>query len=84
MEGNREKVYIYISTYLLILQTKLVKTKAYNGVIHSFQILFDVSKFNSVFKLISQVSCRDLPSNRKKQPAHCHPDYKGKRCEIRE
>ena len=86
MEGNREKVYIYIyiSTYLLILQTKLMKTKAYNGVIHSFQILFDVSKFNSVFKLISQVSCRDLPSNRKKRPAHCHPDYKGKRCEIRE
>ena len=84
MEGNREKVYIYISTYLLILQTKLVKTKAYNGVIHSFQILFDVSKFNSVFKLIPQVSCHDSPSNRKKQPAHCHPDYKGKRCEIRE
>ena len=40
MEGDREKV--YISTYLLIMQTKLV---------------FDVFKFNSVFKLICQVSC---------------------------
>jgi len=86
MEGNTKKVYIL--TYLLILETKLVKTKAHNGVIHSFQILFDVSKFNSVFKLISQVSCQDLPTNKKKQPQpdykQPHPDYKGKRSEIRE
>ena len=67
MEGDREKV--YISTYLLIMQTKLV---------------FDVSKFNSVFKLISQISCQDLPTKKTKQTGHCHPDYKGKRCEIRE
>ena len=82
MEGNRKKV--HIPNYLLILETKLVKTKAHDGVIHSFQILFDVSKFNSVFKLISQVSCQDLPINKKKQTGHCHPDYKGKRCEIGE
>ena len=73
MEGNREKVYIYINLF-----------EAHNGIIHSFRILFDFSKFSSVFKLISQVSCQDLPTNRKKQTGHCHPDYKGKRCEIRE
>ena len=50
-----------------------MKTKARNAAIHSFQILFDVSKFNSVFELISQVSCQDLPTNKKKQP---QPDYK--------
>ena len=61
-----------------------MKTKAHNGVIHSFQILFDVSKFNSVFKLISQACCQDLPTKKKKQTGHCNPDYKGKRCEIRE
>ena len=45
-------------------------------------------KFNSVFKLISQVSCHDLPANKKKQPQPDYkqpqPDYKGKRSEIRE
>ena len=86
MEGNRKKV--YTSTYLLILQTKLVKTKARNGVIHRFQLLCDVSKFNSVFKLISQVSCQGFPTSRKKKPQpdykQSHPVYKGKRCEIRE
>ena len=72
-----------------------MKTKARNGVIHSFQILFNVSKFNSVFKLISQVSCHDLPANKKKQPQPDYKqpqpdykqpqtDYKGKRSEIRE
>ncbi|CAH3177767.1 unnamed protein product [Porites lobata] len=29
-----------------------------------------------------KVSCQDLPTNKKKQSGHCHPDYKGKRCEI--
>ena len=60
---------------------KKTKTKAHDGVIHSFRILFDVSKFNSVFKLISQVSCQDLATNKEKQP---QPDYKGKKSEIRE
>ena len=36
--------------------------------------------FNSLFP--SQVSCQDLPTNKKKQTGHCHPDYKGKRCEL--
>ena len=83
MEGNRKKV--YISTYLLVLllkQTKLMKTKAHNDVIHSLKILFDVCHFNLLFS--SQVSCQDLPTNKKKQTGHCHSDYKGKRCEIRE
>ena len=83
MEGNRKKV--YISTYLLVLllkQIKLMKTKAHNDVIYSFKILFDVCNFNSLFSY--QVSCQDLPTNKKKQTGHCHPDYKGKRCEIRE
>ena len=83
MEGNRKKV--YISTYLLVLllkQIKLMKTKADNEVIQSFKILFDVCNFNSLFSY--QVSCQDLSTNKKKQTGHCHPDYKGKRCEIRE
>ncbi|CAH3177761.1 unnamed protein product [Porites lobata] len=29
-----------------------------------------------------KVSCEDLPTNKKKQTGHCHPDYTGKRCEI--
>ena len=83
MEGNRKKV--YISTYLLVLllkQTKLMITKAHNDAICSFKILFDVCNFNSLFSY--QVSCQDLPTNKKKQTGHCHPDYTGKRCEIRE
>ena len=83
MEGNRKKV--YISTYLLVLllkQIKLMKTKAHDDVIHSFKILFDVCNFNSLF--CYQVSCQDLPTKKKKQTGYCHPDYKGKRCEIRE
>ena len=55
-----------------------MKTKAHNGVIHSFQILFDVSKFNSVFKLISQASCQDLPTKKKKQTGHCNRTTKEK------
>ena len=83
MEGNRNKV--YISTYLLVLllkQTKLMITKAHNDAICSFKILFDVCNFNSLFSY--QVSCQDLPTNKKKQTGHCHPDYKGRRCAIRE
>ena len=83
MEGNRKKV--YISTYLLVLllkQIKLMKTKAHNDAIHGLMILFDVCILNSLFP--SQVSCQDLPTKKKKQTGHCHPDYKGKRCEIRE
>ena len=41
---------VYISKYLLVLllrQTKLMKTKAQNDLIHSFKILFDVCNFNS-------------------------------------
>ena len=82
MEGNRKRV--YISTYLLVLllkQTKLMKTKAHNDVIHSLMILFDVCNFNSLFS--NQVSCQDLPTKKKQQTGHCHLDYKGKRCEIR-
>ena len=59
-----------------------MKTKAHNDVIYSFKILFDVCNFNSLFSY--QVSCQDLPTNKKKQTGHCHPDYKGKRREIRE
>ena len=64
------------------MQTKVVITKAHNDVIYSCYLLFDVSHFNSLFS--SQVSYQHLPTNKKKQTVHCHPDYKGERCEIRE
>ena len=59
-----------------------MKTKAHNDAICSFKILFDVCNFNALFSY--QVSCQDLPTNKKKQTGHCHSDYNGKRCEIRE
>ena len=59
-----------------------MKTKAHNDVIHNLKILFDVCHFNLLFSC--QVSCQDLPTNKKKQTDHCHSDYNGKRSEIRE
>ena len=52
------------------MRTKVVKTKAHNEVI-----------FNSLFS--SQVTCQDLLTNKKKQTGHRHPDYRGKKFELR-
>ena len=63
------------------MRTKVVKTKAHNKVIYSFHLLFDISHFNSLFS--SQVTCQDLLTNKKKQTGHRHPDYTGKKFELR-
>ena len=42
----------------------------------------DVSHFDLLFS--SRVTCQDLPTNKKKQTGHRHPDFTKKPCEIRE